>query len=144
MKPLVLACCLVSTLGMAQDKVYRCGPDGRSYSSTPCPEGREVNVADPRSDAQRREAFEAAQREHLLARQLGRERQQRDRARPAGAATLGAARPPEAAASGPKPRKPKKDQADKKRAGTHKAGQQLGRVVNEAGPGLRGPQASGR
>ena len=144
MKSLLLALSLVSTLSLAQDKVYRCGPDGRSYSATPCPEGREVNVADPRSEEQRRAAFETAQRESRLAHQLGRERQQRDRARPTGAASLGAARPPEEAASGPQARKPKKDKAEKKKSGTHKAGQQLGRVVTDPGPGLRSPQASGR
>jgi hypothetical protein len=147
MKTLLLALGLVSTIALAQDKVYRCGPDGRSYSATPCPEGREVNVADPRSDTQRRAAFDAAQRESRLARQLGRERLQRDRARPAGAASLGTARPRDDAASGPRQRqssKDKKDKADRQTAGTHKAGKQLGRVVTEPGPGLRSPQPSGR
>lgn len=104
MKPLLLLTLLAcATTVAAQDKVYRCGEDGRSYSAQPCPGGREVNVADPRGAAQRREAADTARREAGLAEQLARERRVRDRsARGQKAAALSAPKPAEAAASVPK------------------------------------------
>ena len=46
---------MVCATAQAQaQSVWRCGPDGRSYSSTPCVDGRPVAVADearPASDA---------------------------------------------------------------------------------------------
>lgn len=64
----------------AQDKVWRCGPDGRTYSSQPCPGGREVPVADPRNADQQREAQDLADRESRLSRQLAAERRSAERA----------------------------------------------------------------
>lgn len=51
---------LVTSLGSAAQKVYRCGPDGNTYQQAPCTEGRAVDVSDPRSAEQRRQAQEAA------------------------------------------------------------------------------------
>lgn len=102
------------------DTVYRCGPDGRSYSSTPCPGGKAVTVADPRDAQQQAQGREAAERERQLAARLGAERAERERALvPAAAGELG---PRPAAASAPKrskkangdpprPKKPKKKPA---------------------------------
>jgi hypothetical protein len=49
--------------GLAQTTVYRCGPDGRSYAQTPCPEGRTLALADVRSHAQQAQARALLQRE---------------------------------------------------------------------------------
>ncbi|GAB1391484.1 MAG: hypothetical protein AMXMBFR78_15710 [Rubrivivax sp.] len=93
----------------AQDVVWRCGPEGRSYSAQPCADGRPIAVADPRDDAQRAQAQDAAERESRLAQQLGQERRQREHvARQAGQGAAGikplASAPPgaeRAAASAP-------------------------------------------
>jgi len=44
--------------------IHRCGPDGRTFSQTPCPsgEGRVIEVADERDADQRAEARDAARR----------------------------------------------------------------------------------
>jgi len=65
--------------GAAQAQtVWRCGPDGRNYSATPCPEGRVVAAADPRSAADVAEGREVARRESELARQLTLQRRERE------------------------------------------------------------------
>ena len=74
---------------LAQDApVYRCG---NTYQARPCAGGAPVDVADPRSDAQRREAEAARQRDAALARQMAAERRaaEREAARSGGAANLG-------------------------------------------------------
>ena len=68
-------------------KVFRCGPDGRIYSQTPCKDGTAVDVADPRSADQQRAAAQSAQREKAQTDKDARERQ----AREAAAAKQGAA-----------------------------------------------------
>ncbi len=68
---------LLSTQAQAQT-VWRCGPDGRSYSDTPCNDGRVLAAADTRSDAQVQAARDVALRESRLAEQLRQERLKRD------------------------------------------------------------------
>lgn len=53
--------------------VYRCGPDGRVYSQTPCMDGRPVTIEDPRSATQEKAARDAQQ-----AQQMADERKQRE------------------------------------------------------------------
>lgn len=95
LRPLTLAGLLLGPmLAQAQsataEPVYRCGPDGRSYSSTPCADGRPVNAADPRSPAQQREGREAAERQRQLADRMTAERIQREKATiPAAAGHIG-------------------------------------------------------
>jgi hypothetical protein len=97
----------------AAQTVYRCGPEGREYSQTPCKDGRAVDAGDPRSAADRREAREIAAREAQLADKLARE----NRAREAEAARTGAAgiqpapKPASAAASSPHKKKKSKAKA---------------------------------
>ena len=55
--------------------VYRCGPDGRSYSDTPCAEGRAVAVDDARSADQVAEARRIAALDRGLAERWTAERQ---------------------------------------------------------------------
>ena len=95
---------LVGAWAQAQEAtVYRCG---NSYQARPCPGGVAVDAADPRSDALRREAEAARQREAVLARQVAADRRaaERDAARQGGPANVG----PAPGARADKPRKPVK------------------------------------
>lgn len=83
---LLLLATFIGSLAQAQP-VYRCGPDGRSYSQTPCAQGRTVEVNDERSAQQRREAIEVAERDRALADSLEQERLARD-SRPRASAGL--------------------------------------------------------
>lgn len=76
-------CCLllVPVLASAQT-VYRCGPAGNSYSQQPCPEGRVVDVSDPRSPAQVKEAWQALREQERWATRAARERRAEEVAHP--------------------------------------------------------------
>lgn len=75
--------------GVAAQAVYRCGPDGRSYSQQPCAEGRVLAVDDDARDADaRREGQAAAARQARAAELLAQERRRREAERPR-AASLG-------------------------------------------------------
>ena len=54
---------------MAQ-KVYRCGPDGRTYQQTACAEGKVVDASDPRTAEQRQAAQAVAKGEAKTAAQF--------------------------------------------------------------------------
>lgn len=71
---------LLSAMGSAAcaQMVYRCGPDGREYSQSPCPGASAIQLRDTRDDGQRREAIEIAKRDAALADQLARERHARE------------------------------------------------------------------
>jgi len=60
--------------------VYRCGPDGRIYSQTPCADGKALSADDPRSASQHKAAREVAERDAEQARKLADERRQREAA----------------------------------------------------------------
>jgi hypothetical protein len=60
--------------------VYRCGPDGRVYSQTPCADGKALTVDDPRSAQQQKSARDVAARNAEEAARLAGERRQRDQA----------------------------------------------------------------
>ncbi|WOB09203.1 hypothetical protein [Piscinibacter gummiphilus] len=77
---LLIAAALTSASVHAQT-VYRCGPEGRSYSQTPCAQGRAIEVNDERSTQQRREALDVAERDRALADSLEEDRVTRE-ARP--------------------------------------------------------------
>jgi hypothetical protein len=114
------ALCMAAAAAQAQGTVYRCGPDGREYSATPCPGGKAVSVDDARSAEQQRQAREAAQRDAALADKLAAERKQRNAAiRPGAAARIGptpAASAPGTAASAPHPHKKTKKKPSRKSA----------------------------
>jgi len=98
---LAMAAAASATAQRSNDPVYRCG---NSYASKPCTAAAVVDVADPRSAAQQREASQAAQRDAALASQMRAERLAAERAAPkGGAANVGpvAAKPPAKAASQP-------------------------------------------
>ena len=94
--------------------IYRCGADGRTYSQTPCADGRLVDAADPRSDAERAEAKRVAARERNTAADLERERRARELVGEKSAAAGFDHRPAaqQAAASAAKPKR----RADKDKA----------------------------
>ena len=71
---------VLASAATAQDRVYRCGTDGRSYSQQPCAEGMTVEVADARSTAQVTQARQVAQLDARLAEALARQRQQAEAA----------------------------------------------------------------
>ncbi len=111
MKHAAVALLLLSGLAstFAAAPIYRCGPDGRVYSQTPCDGGRLIDAADPRSEAQRAEARRVAARERKTANDLERERRAQEAAQQPASATGIDGRPsaPETAAP-PQPRaKPK-------------------------------------
>ena len=59
---------------MAAAEIYRCGPNGSTYSQTPCADGRRVEFMDERSDEQRRQAKQVNERTVALASSLERDR----------------------------------------------------------------------
>jgi hypothetical protein len=89
--------------------VYRCGPDGRVYSQTPCADGRPMTVDDPRTPGQRQEAADVARRETKAAQQLADERRQREAAARGQPAIGIKPDAPAAPASAPPKAKPKKE-----------------------------------
>jgi hypothetical protein len=70
---LLPALLLAATTAATAQTVYRCGPDGSDYRQTPCPGGQAVHAADPRSEAQRNEATQHAQRDAALLQELQRD-----------------------------------------------------------------------
>ena len=104
----LFALLLTGTVALAAppQTVYRCGPDGRVYSQTPCADGKALSTDDPRSASQQKAGREVAERDAEQARRLADERRQGEAAakaqQAAGFKTAPAAEP----ASAP-PRKPK-------------------------------------
>lgn len=85
----LLAMC--AGLATAQTTVYRCGPDGRTFSERPCADGgtRTMNVDDTRTAEERQAAHAVAHREAQTATKLARDNRQYERSlRPAGATSL--------------------------------------------------------
>jgi len=82
---------MVTSAAQAQG-VWRCGPDGRNFSDTPCRDGRELSVPQARPAADLDHAQDVARREKALADQLMRERQQRESQALAGAAGIDGSR----------------------------------------------------
>ena len=79
MKTFLLTIALFGAALAAQAQtVYRCGPDGRSYSDSPCKDGRTIDVSDARSADQARAAADAAQRQQQMADGLRKERLARE------------------------------------------------------------------
>jgi hypothetical protein len=101
----------VGTAGAASQKVFRCGPDGRTYSQTPCKEGSsvEVNANDKRSAEQRKDAEAAVKREAEMAEKMRRDRLDQEAAaakQNTGVAAKPAAAEPSASAVAKKKKKP--------------------------------------
>jgi hypothetical protein len=72
--------CALAPAASAQDRVYRCGADGRSYSQEPCAGDRMVAVDDARSAEQAAQSRQASERDAQLADALQRRRAEAERA----------------------------------------------------------------
>lgn len=87
-------------------KVYRCGPDGRVYSQTPCKDGYEVAADDARSAEQRKAAEATLKSDTKATERMTREREAKERVAarqgPAIIADSSRAPPVSPAASAPK------------------------------------------
>lgn len=79
----ICAALLAASAGIAaaQATVYRCGPDGRTFSEKPCADGggRTMNVDDSRTAAERDAAHAVAHREARTANSLARDNRQYER-----------------------------------------------------------------
>ncbi|MEI7463792.1 MAG: DUF4124 domain-containing protein [Burkholderiales bacterium] len=67
-----MAVALITPVAAAE--IYRCGPDGSTYSQTPCADGRRIDILDARSDKQRLQARQVSERTAALASSLERDR----------------------------------------------------------------------
>ena len=103
----------VASAAQAQT-VWRCGPDGRSYSDAPCRDGRAVDVTQARPAADLIGAQAMAQREKALAARLALESQQRATVTSTGLSGIRDSRQADAAALKPKARAQAKEKAKAK------------------------------
>ena len=69
---------MLPSLGLATPEVWRCGPDGRSYSDAPCANGRTLPTLAPRPAADLAQARRLAVAEQQQAQTLRHERLQRE------------------------------------------------------------------
>jgi len=76
---LLLMAALHTAAHSATQTVWRCGPDGSSYSSQPCSEGRALALAGARPEGDVKAAQRVAAAERRLAAQMRDERLQRER-----------------------------------------------------------------
>jgi len=112
MKALALLMSFLCIGGSLQAQtVYRCGPDGRVYSQSPCPQGRAVDVSDERSTEQRAAAQARARDDQLRGDALERERLDREAGKPVAAGKIGKTTP----AAGPVASKTKAKSSKKKK-----------------------------
>ena len=79
MKAFTLLAALIFAATAQAQGVWRCGPDGRAYSDSPCAQGRVVAVADIRSATQVQAAQDVVARDRALARQMAQERRDNER-----------------------------------------------------------------
>jgi hypothetical protein len=82
MKRFSLVCLLVfsTSIAFAQGTVYRCGPDGKTYSQTPCPGGKQIDASDTRTEAQRADSLATTAADKKRADAMERERKAREAA----------------------------------------------------------------
>ena len=113
-KALALLATLLACASVQAQAVYRCGPDGRTYSQTPCAQGRAVNVSDERSEEQRAAAEARVRGEQARGDALERERLNRESIPPAMAVKInGRPTPAEPLTTASKVSKKKKAKAKK-------------------------------
>jgi hypothetical protein len=93
----LLAAGLHTAAHATNQTVWRCGPDGRSYESQPCKDGRAIDLPGARPEADVLAAQRVAAADQRLAKQLRDDRLQRERvllARASGPAGFGRSSPP--------------------------------------------------
>lgn len=76
---LLLAASLQASAQTGNTAVWRCGPDGRSYESQPCKDGRALDLPGARTEADVQAAQRVAAADQRLARQMRDERLERER-----------------------------------------------------------------
>ena len=114
--------------------IWRCGPDGRSFSDTPCPEGRALPVADTRPSEDVAEARARADRDIRLADKLRRERLREEAAqRGSGLAALG----PVAADARVTPRRQELRQAPRAKPAVRRPGPEADGTFRAVAPASR-------
>lgn len=79
---LIVTIALALPLAAGAQTIWRCGPDGRSYSATPCAEGRSLEALQPRpvddlAEAQNRAARERRDADAMTKERLAQEARQR-------------------------------------------------------------------
>ena len=104
---------LCAAFGVNAQKVYRCGPDGRTYQQTACAEGKAVDASDPRTAEQRQAAQAVAKSEAKTAAQLDRDATAASAAKKGKARPAAAPVPKDKAASGAKAASKKSDAPSK-------------------------------
>ena len=102
---------LLAAAGTAQaQKVYRCGPDGRTYQQTACAEGKAIDASDPRTAEQRQAAKALARDEAKTAAKFDRDSLPASAPKagksPSSASTATAKSPASAPKAAPAPDKP--------------------------------------
>ena len=118
-KPLIVALALALPLAAAAQTIWRCGPDGRSYSSTPCADGRSIETLQPRpvddlAAAQNRAARERREAEAMTRERLALEDRQRGNG-------LAGIKPPQAVPQAPRPQAKKHRPKQAEEAGIWRA-----------------------
>ena len=108
MKTWILIAGLLACAGTHAQTVYRCGPEGREYSQTPCPQGKAVDVSDERSASQRAAAQVVAREEQARGNELEQARLARESVKPAAAVNIGERHTQQLAAAAPKAKASKK------------------------------------
>jgi hypothetical protein len=78
---------LFTTVSFAQATVYRCGPDGKTYSQEPCKGGKKIDASDTRTEAQRADSLATTAADQKRADALERERKVREAAQKPSAAS---------------------------------------------------------
>ena len=73
---LLLSACVAH----AQATVYRCGPDGKTYSQEPCKDGKKIDASDSRTEAQRADSLATTAADKKRADELERDRLKREAA----------------------------------------------------------------
>jgi hypothetical protein len=114
MKRFAVVCLLAisASMAFAQATVYRCGPDGKTYSQTPCAGGKQIDASDTRTEAQRADSLAVTAADKKRADAMERERQAREAAQKPSTATGFNSRP---AAASDSPKAEDKGKHHKKR-----------------------------
>ena len=86
---LLLSACVAHSQGT----VYRCGPDGKTYSQQPCKDGKKIDADDSRTEAQRADSLATTAADKMRADALERNRLKREAAQKPAAASGFNARP---------------------------------------------------
>lgn len=103
---MLLVLCTAIPAAVQAQAVWRCGPDGRTFTDAPCPQGQPLDMAVSRPAEDLHSAQQRADREKALADRLQRERQVREAQPSTGPAGIYGLRPvkaPAASKAKPKP-----------------------------------------